>query len=75
MLREPSNTPEREHTDPQLLRVEGKSVSSEEHPGPNEDAMIIDAERNVFAIFDGMGGHDAGNVSSRIAHKSVTKHL
>lgn len=65
-------TPEREHTDPPALRAEGKSVASEEHPGANEDAMIIDQEHYIFGVFDGMGGHDSGSVSSRIAQETVS---
>src|SRR5712691_7535118 len=33
----------------------------------NEDNLLVFPEQNVFAVFDGMGGHAAGEVASAIA--------
>jgi PPM family protein phosphatase len=33
----------------------------------NEDTFLCDAEHNLFAIFDGMGGAEAGEVASQLA--------
>jgi PPM family protein phosphatase len=37
----------------------------------NEDALLVDAERGVFLVADGMGGHAAGEVASAIAATAV----
>lgn len=37
----------------------------------NEDAFMIDAQRGVFLVADGMGGHAAGEVASAIASEAV----
>ena len=39
----------------------------------NEDALIMDAEAGLFAVCDGMGGHNAGEVASRIAVDTLTE--
>src|SRR3989344_2629830 len=44
-----------------------KSVEGENHPGRNEDSFIVDREYNLFGVFDGMGGHAAGDVASNSA--------
>ena len=37
----------------------------------NEDNFLVFPEQNLFAIFDGMGGHAAGEVASSIAASEV----
>lgn len=37
----------------------------------NEDAVYMNASRGIFAIADGMGGHMAGEVASRLAVDAV----
>src|SRR5688572_12862672 len=41
----------------------------------NEDAMVIDAAIGLFVVADGMGGHNAGEVASAIAAKSLEDFL
>jgi serine/threonine protein phosphatase PrpC len=37
----------------------------------NEDAFLVDAERGVFLVADGMGGHAAGEIASALATQAV----
>jgi len=38
----------------------------------NEDAFVSDAGVRLFAIADGMGGHEAGEVASRLAIEAIS---
>jgi protein phosphatase len=46
------------------------------HPGrrpTNEDSLLVDSTRGLFVVADGMGGHNAGEVASDIAVKTMAE--
>lgn len=41
----------------------------------NEDSFFVDEQQRVFAVADGLGGHAAGHVASRIAVDTIASAL
>jgi serine/threonine protein phosphatase PrpC len=39
--------------------------------GNNEDSMLVDLDHGIYLVADGMGGHAAGEIASRMAVESV----
>lgn len=48
-----------------------RSVASEMHPERNEDAVLMDEKNSVYGVFDGLGGHAAGEIASRLAADTI----
>jgi PPM family protein phosphatase len=38
----------------------------------NEDAFVLDADQHLYAVADGMGGHNAGEVASQLALEALS---
>ena len=49
------------------------SVASDRHVERNEDSVIIDQQRGLAAVFDGVGGSVAGEVASQVAAQTIRR--
>ncbi|HXH27924.1 MAG TPA: Stp1/IreP family PP2C-type Ser/Thr phosphatase [Candidatus Polarisedimenticolia bacterium] len=64
-------------TDPRTaLRIVGAGLSDVglKRQG-NEDSFSLSPQHNLFVVADGMGGHAAGEVASRLAVESIERHI
>ncbi|NLO89308.1 MAG: Stp1/IreP family PP2C-type Ser/Thr phosphatase [Clostridia bacterium] len=55
--------------------MQAKGVTHRGLRDKNEDSFLIEPERKIFAVADGMGGHRAGEVASALAVKTVREYL
>jgi protein phosphatase len=58
----------------QIGHGEYMSSPDERHPGVNEDAFLCDDKRQLYGVFDGMGGHPDGDKASRAARDYIRTH-
>ena len=56
---------------PEPMQLASHGVSHKGRRKSNEDAMVIDAPKGLFVVADGMGGHNAGEVASALAVKTL----
>jgi serine/threonine protein phosphatase PrpC len=49
------------------------SNAHEEHPERNEDTILVDRRRGLAAVFDGVGGEDAGEVASQLGARVIRR--
>jgi len=52
----------------------GKSVAGQGRDH-NEDLLLLDNTNGIYIVADGVGGHEAGEVASRLTVEGIVKHL
>src|SRR5512140_3486694 len=52
------------------IRCEARSDVGKKRRG-NEDSLTVNFEQKLFVVADGMGGHAAGEVASRVAVDAI----
>ena len=57
------------------MSVAAHGVSHRGRRKSNEDAMVVDQAGGLFVVADGMGGHNAGEVASALAVKTLHQFL
>lgn len=53
------------------LTFAGYTKAHEGHPERNEDTLLVDRQRGLAAIFDGVGGSEGGEVASRLGARTI----
>jgi PPM family protein phosphatase len=48
-------------------------VSHQGRRSSNEDSLLVDPSRALFVVADGMGGHNAGEVASELAVRTISE--
>lgn len=70
----PAFHPAKPHTHPLQVRAGACSLQGARREN-NEDCQFISAERDLFIVADGMGGHAAGEVASQFAVNALSLEL
>lgn len=63
----------KQHSDLPPFTFAKYTVTSELHPGGNEDYILADQGRGLAAVFDGVGGSVAGGVAAQLAAKAMRR--
>lgn len=58
---------------PVRLTFARATVASALHPDRNEDAVLLDRQHGLAAVFDGVGGSVAGEVAARLAARLIRR--
>lgn len=57
------------------MRFESTALTMTGRRSRNEDAHCVDNDLNLFAVADGLGGHDAGDIASHLAIETLSEFL
>ena len=56
------------------LKSHSLSIGSAERALKGEDRIIKNTERNFYAVIDGVGGHEAGDVAADVIQNALTEY-